>query len=147
MYPHGRLLLSALAFSASLGLLVAVAAFVLGFLEASGAFGPRADDAPLHAVVFLAFVVAPAFAALSLILSLPASYIVWKLKWIRFSHVAVTLAIASLAIVAAALLPGSSLLSTAVAGVVLAVAAVAAAYIWALSFPRSNNSLEQTREE
>jgi hypothetical protein len=130
MYPHGRLFLSALAFSASLGLLVAVAAFVLGLLEASGAFGPRADDAPLHGVVFLAFFVAPAFAVLSLVPSAPASYIVWKFQWIGFSHVAVSVAIASFAIVAAGLLPGSSLFSTAVAGVVLALAAVAAAYVW-----------------
>jgi hypothetical protein len=146
MYPHVRLLLSALAFSASLGLLVAVAAFVLGLLEASGVFGPRADDAPLHAVVFLLFVVAPAFAVVSLVLSVPASYMVWRLQWIRFSHVAFAVAIASFAIVAAVLLPGSSILSTTVAGVVLALAAVAAAYIWALSFPRSNKSFERTRE-
>jgi hypothetical protein len=146
MYPRGRLLLSALAFSASLGLLVAVAALVLGLFEASGAFGSRADDAPLHAVSFLAFFVAPVLTVLSLVLSVPASYLVWKLQWIRFSHVAVTVGIASFAIVASALLPGSSLLSTAVAGVVLALAAVAAAYVWALSFPRSNKSLERTRE-
>ena len=86
MYPHRRLLLSAPAFSASPGILVAVAAFVIGFLDASGALGPRADDAPLHAVAFLAFFVAPAFAVLSLALSVPASYIVWKVEWIRFSH-------------------------------------------------------------
>jgi hypothetical protein len=146
MYPHARLLLSAVTFSVSLGLLVAVAAFVLGFLEASGVFGPRADDAPLHAVTILIFFFAPALAVLSLAVSVPASYFVWKVQSVRFFHVAVALTTGSFVLVGLALLPGSSLLSTVIAGGVLALAATTAAYLWALSLPRSNKSLERTRE-
>jgi len=146
MFPHGRLLLAALVFSASLGVLVAVAAFLLGFLEASGILGPRIDDSPLHAVSFLSFVVAPALAVLSLGISVPASYLVWKVRSVRFTLVAGVAAAGSYALVAPVFLPGSSLLATVTAGTILAVAATASAYLWALSFPRSNKSLERTRE-
>jgi hypothetical protein len=146
MYPHVRLLLSAVTFSASLGLLVAFAAFVLGLMEASGVFGPRADDAPLHAVVFLIFVFAPALAILSLAVSVPASYVVWKVQSVRFFHVAVILTACSFVLAGLALLPGSSLLSTGITGAVLALAANAAAYLWALSLPRSNHSPGRTHE-
>jgi hypothetical protein len=144
MYPHARLLLSALTFSASLGLLVAAAAVVLGMLEASGAFGSRADDSPLHAISFLVFVFAPLLALVSLVVSIPASYLVWKFQSVRFSHVAVVLAVSSFALVGLATLPGSALLSAAIAGATLALAAIAAAYFWALTLPRSNTSLERT---
>lgn len=137
MYPHGRLILAALVFSASLGLFIALAAFALGIPDVSGALGVRPENSPVHFTSFLMVVVAPTMASLSLALALAASYHFWRNRNMRFGRIALTIAAFSYLLVASLFLPRSSILATLSVGTLLTATAIAAAFLWKLSMPRS----------
>ena len=145
MYPHGRLLLSAFIFSVSLGLLVATAAWLAAVWFASEPPLDPPDNAPIRAVGLVILIFAPVVALASLVIAIPSSYYLWRNPR---SFIVVAAGIGALAAVTIVVWsqPGSSLGATAVMATVFAALAVLAALTWRLSLPRSNKSLERTRE-
>jgi O-antigen/teichoic acid export membrane protein len=145
MYPHGRLVLSALIFSVSLGLLVAGTGWLAAVWLASEPPLDPPDNAPIRAAGLIIFIFAPLVAIASLGVAIPSSYYLWR------NPRAFVVVVAGIAVLAAATVvawsqPGSSLGATAIMAALFAALTVLAALSWRLSLPRSNKSLERTRE-
>jgi hypothetical protein len=140
MYPHGRLLLASGVFSASLGLLIAMSAFIAGLVEASRDRSAFTEDSALHAVSLLIFFVSPAVAILSLLISVPASYIQWRRKHLGTSAIAISSVVLAYALIVPLLLPGSAPVSILIVGGILAISLVASSLLWRAAMPRREDS-------
>ncbi len=146
MYPHGRLLLASMVFSASIGLLIALASITAGLLEASLDKTTLADDTALHGVSLLLFVVAPMVALLSLAISLPASYVQWGRPIAGTGFIALLATVVSFGIVIPLFLPSAGLLFVLIVGCTLAISLLVAGIVWRAAMPRPNTLLERSRE-
>jgi O-antigen/teichoic acid export membrane protein len=146
MYPHGRLFLASIVFSAVLAALVAGVGFLLGVWLASQPPPDPIDNAPIRAVGVTIFVFAPAIGVLSLLLSIPASYVQWGRAPFRFLHIASACVVVAAAVVVPIMQPASTAGSTAAVGAGFAVLFGIAAWCWRMALPRSITSLERTRE-
>jgi hypothetical protein len=146
VYPHGRLLLASLTFSGALGALVALAGVVTGVLIWSEPLVDPLDDAPIRAVAALVTLGAPIVAVGSLVLSIPASYFQWGRPPFPFLRISLVCGSIAAIVIGSLLLPGSSLGSTFVIAFLFAILMAVSAWFWRLALPRSNKSLERTRE-
>jgi hypothetical protein len=146
MHPHVRLIAAAVAFSAALGTLLALAGVILGWLLWSEPPVSPTDDAPIRAVAALIFIVAPIVAVSSLVLSIPASYLVWNRPRMSFLGVALACCVIAILVVGFLMVRDSTLSSTITVVASFAAIMILSAWIWWLALPRSNTSFERTRE-
>ena len=136
MYPHVRLLLASLTFSGVLGALVAGAGYAAGiWLTAQPPTDPP-DNAAIRAVGIVIFVFAPAGSILSLVFSIPASYLQWRNGPFRFLHIAICCLLIAVVVIAFLVLPGASLDLIGLAASALGLFMIGAAGCWKLVFPR-----------
>jgi hypothetical protein len=133
-------------FSASIGLLIALASITAGLLEASLDKTTLADDTALHGVSLLLFVVAPMVALLSLAISLPASYVQWGRPIVGTGFIALLATVVSFGIVIPLFLPSAGLLFVLIVGCTLAISLLVAGIVWRAAMPRPNTLLERSRE-
>ena len=141
MYPHRRVMLAALALSLSVGVLIAAAGFAAALWLTSVPPVDPPDNAPIRAVGIIIFVLAPASAVLSLVISTPLTYVLWNRGRPRFRSATLGCLLPAAGITVALLSSDSSLDSALLAGATLAVILVAATSIWWRLLPRPNSAL------
>lgn len=146
MYPHRRLLLAALLFSITLGVLIAASGYIAALWLASLPPDDPPDNAPIRAAGVVIYVLAPAAAMFSLALSVPASYLQWNRRRPNFMIVALLCTVLSVCVTAYFTLPGSAISSAVTIAGVLSALSIIAAWAWWLALPRPNNALERARE-
>lgn len=145
MFPHKRILLVALVFSASVGVLIVLAGFA-AVVWLSSLEDPSIDGA-VRVAGMVTFSVAPAIALASTLFSVPLTYA--SMKWRPRSFWAVALVCIVIAVCGCSYLyvVGLPLETSLFSGAFLSAVFVLSSYLWWKLLPRSNPTVHRMLRE